>query len=545
MNQSSPLLVLLVLDGWGIAPAGPGNAIALAHKPNLDYFWQKYPHTQLAAAGEAVGLPKGCEGNSETGHLNLGAGRIVYQDLPRINLAIADGSFFENPAFLKVCNHVKKQGTTLHLLGLIGAGGVHANNEHLFALLQLAKIQGLKNVILHLFTDGRDSPPTSALIYIHEVLKKIEEFKVGQIGTLMGRYWAMDRDNRWSRTEKAYLALTEGKGHFAYSAEEGLQRAYEGGETDEFISPIVIVDQSKIPVGLVKNNDGVIFYNFRVDRPRQLTKAFVLKNFAAEASKRAFDPYFEKYLGPEARKQWQIQEPVFQRRLFLPDLFFVTMTEYEKNLPVKAVAFPPQKLNLPLAEVFSEKGLSQLHLAETEKERFVTYYFNGFHDQPFPKEEWLTVPSQLVVTYDLKPEMSARELTQVALEKIKSQSYNFILINFANPDMVAHTAKLSACIKAIEVVDECVGKIVEAVLALKGTVIITADHGNAEELLNQLSGEIDTQHSANNVPFILINNLAETYPLNLPKGILGDVAPTILKILRIPKPAVMTAQSLV
>jgi 2,3-bisphosphoglycerate-independent phosphoglycerate mutase len=545
MDYPKPnFIMLIILDGWGLAPSGPGNPITQANLPNMNKYWNTFPHTQLVASGEAVGLPRGEAGNSETGHLNLGAGQIVYQDLPRINLAIADGTFFTNSAFIQAACYVQKNHSVLHLMGLVGGGGVHANNEHLFALLRLAKEQKLPNVVLHLFTDGRDSPPTAALTYIAQIKRKMEELNIGKIGSVMGRYWAMDRDNRWSRTEKAYLALTEGKGEISFSPEEAIQKSYEAGKTDEFILPTIIVDQSKTPIGLIDDSDAVIFYNFRIDRPRQLTKAFVLENFSAEALKKAFDPYADKYVLTRENKDSVGGEPPFTRNIYLPNLFFVTMTEYEKDLPVEAVAFPPQQVALPLARVLADNGFRQLHICETEKERFVTYYFNGFREQPFPGEDWLIIPSAKVATYDLLPEMSAKPVTQKIVEKISQETYQFILVNYANPDMVGHTAKLEACIKALETVDDCLGQLMPLVLSQGGAALITADHGNIEEIINKDTGEVDTEHSANPVPFILISpNIS--LPTQLSRGILADVAPTILKLFQLPKPSSMTGKSLV
>jgi len=529
-------VVLIILDGWGLAPPGPGNAVTLAKTPNFNKFWAAYPHTQLLASGEAVGLPKGEDGNSEVGHLNLGAGQIVFQDLPRINMSIADGSFYQIPAFKQVVEHVRKNNSNLHLLGLIGSGGVHSSLEHLFALLKLAKNENLTNVYLHLFTDGRDSPPTSALIYINKVQSEIEKLGVGKIATLCGRYFAMDRDHRWERTQKAYDLLTQGKGDSVVSIKDALKQSYEKGVTDEFLEPMVL-DKN----GLIKDHDGVIFFNFRIDRPRQLTKALILPDFEKiKITKIAFDPYAEKY-------GWhQYQKPeattTFKRKKVLKDLFLVTMTEYEKNLPVQ-VAFPPEIVKMPLARILSENNFHQFHLSETEKERFVTYYFDGQREEPFPGEDWLEIPSPKVATYDLKPEMSAREVTKEVLWRLQIASDDFILINFANPDMVGHTGVLQAGIKACEVVDECLGKIVEVVNNLGGVTVITADHGNVEEMIDPVTGEVDTEHSNNPVPFIVVGHQFSQARL-LSQGILADVAPTILKIMGIERTNSMTGRNL-
>ena len=529
--------VLVILDGWGLAPPHKGNAIDLANTPNFDKLWSVYPHTQLLASGEAVGLPKGEDGNSETGHLNLGAGKIVFQDLPRINNCISDGSFFEIEAFKKVIKHIKENNSNLHLMGLIGFGGVHSNLEHLFALLRLAKNEGLKNVYLHLFTDGRDSPPHSAMLHISNIQEEIEKIGIGKIATLCGRYFAMDRDHRWERTQKAYELITQGKGKTGISIKEALKETYNREKTDEFLEPLLLEKE-----GLVKNNDGVIFFNFRIDRPRQLTKAFVLKDFEKlKLTKVSFDPYAEKY----GLKQYQTPstEKPFTRKIILKNLCFVTMTEYEKGLPTE-IAFPPRIVKMPLSRVLAEKEICQLHLAETEKERFITYYFNGQREKPFPGEDKIEIPSPKVATYDQKPEMSAYEITDTLLERLKLGLYDFFVVNFANPDMVGHTGVLKAGIKACEVVDECLGKLIRTILNLDGICFIVADHGNTEEMLSLIDGKVDTKHSVNPVPFIIVGKqFAQNYHA-LKKGVLADVAPTILSVMGINKPQLMTGNNL-
>ena len=532
---------LIVLDGWGIAPSGSGNAVSLAKTPNFNRFWSLYPHTQLIASGEAVGLPRGEDGNTETGHLNMGAGRIVYQDLPKINLAIADGSFFKNQAFLNAVKHVKDNSSSMHLLGLIGSGGVHSNLEHLFALLHFCKEQGLSKVFIHMITDGRDSPPTSAIEYLSSVDKEINNIKLGQIATVMGRYYAMDRDRRWDRTEKAYVALTQGIGQKANSAKEAIENAYNNKETDEFISPTVIVDNQS-SVGLVKPNDAVIFFNFRIDRPRQLTKAFVLDDFQNKAGTVGFHPYSVKYHKKHILEK-QPEYPLFNRGPVIPNLFFVTMTEYEKDLPVH-IAFPQQVIDMPLGRVIADRGLRQLRVSETEKERFVTFYFNGLREKAFPEEDHLIIPSPHVPTYDMKPEMASYEMTDALLKRLQSEEYAFFLINFACPDMVGHTGVIPASIKAIETADECIGKIVRSVLSIDGSCLITADHGNVEEMIDAATHGIDTEHSTNPVPAIFIDKDFEGRPRELETGILADVAPTILNLMNVPKPSVMTGKNL-
>lgn len=535
-------VVLIIMDGWGIAPDSPGNAVTQAQTPTIDNFWAAYPRTQLKTSGEAVGLPKNEDGNSETGHLNLGAGKIVFQDLPRINMAIADGSFFQKPAFKAAAEHARKNKSSLHLLGLIGSGGVHSSLEHLLALIRLAKQESLSKLFLHLFTDGRDSPPTSALTYIDIVETELKKIGFGQIASLCGRYWAMDRDNRWERTQKAYDALTLGKGKFAFSPAGGIKASYEEGKTDEFLEPVILTDKNKKPLGLIENNDAVIFFNFRIDRPRQLTKAFVLPNFETLViRKAAFDPYAERY-GLHLYEVPQ-ETTTFKRTKIIQNLFFVTMTEFEKKLPTQT-AFPPTPVKMPLARVLAEKGLRQLHIAETEKERFVTYYFDGQREDPFSGEDRIEIASPKIATYDKKPEMSAYEVTNELVKRLKTNIYDFVVVNYANPDMVGHTGVLSAGIKACEVIDECVGKVVNTVLGLSGNCLITADHGNVEEMINLTTGGVDTEHSNNPVPLVVVSQHFRQKAQNLPQGILADVAPTILDLMEINKPELMTGRSL-
>jgi 2,3-bisphosphoglycerate-independent phosphoglycerate mutase len=537
-------IVLLILDGWGLAPPGPGNAINLANTPNIDRYWNSSPHTRLEASGEAVGLPHGEDGNTETGHINIGAGQIVYQDLPRINMAIADGSFFQNQALIAAMAHVATYQSTLHLMGLIGAGGVHSNIEHLYALLHLCSMHKLEKVALHLFTDGRDSPPTSALTYVSQVKEKITSSGIGSIASIMGRFYAMDRDQRWERTQKAYLTLTKAEGHMAKSAEQAVNDAYEAGKTDEFIEPTVITNEDGSPKALIQENDAVIFFNFRIDRPRQLTKAFVLPNFETAAEKKpAFDPYAVKYYRRHIAYP-QLQSKPFSRGERIKNLFFATMTEYERNLPI-AVAFPPQPITMPLGRVLSERSLRQLRIAETEKERFVTYYFNGLREDPFPGEDRIIIPSPKVATYDLYPQMSAPEITETIIERIATGIYHVIIVNYANPDMVAHTGNIKSTITACEVVDECVGKVAEQTMAVGGATLITGDHGNAEELLNPETGAIDTEHSTFPVPFIIIEKSSQGNATMLQSGVLADIAPTMLQLLKVPKPPQMTGHALI
>lgn len=540
-------VVLIILDGWGIAPPNRGNAITLAKTPTLDRLSKEALYTELEASGESVGLPKGEDGNTETGHLNLGAGQIVYQDLPRINQSIADGSFVHNQQFLTAIEHTKKNNSTLHLLGLIGSGGVHSHLDHLYALLHTCKKWDAKNVALHVITDGRDSPPTSGLNFIHQLERRLKELGLGYIASVCGRYYAMDRDHRWERTELAYKALTQGVGDRVTSAETGINACYQKSETDEFIKPLIIVGKDGQPKARVKENDAVIFFNFRIDRPRQLTKVFVYPNFEYVSVKQdGFDPYAIKYY-----KSHLVTSPVikesrapFDRGDLIKNLYFVTMTEYETGLPVH-VAFPPEHIDMPLGRVIGDVGLRQLRMSETEKERFVTFYFNGQREDPYPGEDRIIIPSPPVSTYDQKPEMSSIELTQTLIERINTNLYDFIVLNFANPDMVGHTGNLEAGIKACEYADRNIGRIIETVDAYHGVVVITADHGNVEEMINMTTGGIDTEHSTNPVPFIIHGGNFAHLPRQLPKGILADVAPTILKIMGIEKPATMSGQSLV
>jgi 2,3-bisphosphoglycerate-independent phosphoglycerate mutase len=546
-SESSKPVLLVVLDGWGVAAGGPGNAISLANTININRFWASYPHTELSASGESVGLPRGEVGNTETGHLNLGAGRIVYQDLQRINMSIADGAFFQNETLIAAITHAKENNSNLHYMGLIGAGGVHSNIEHLYALIELAKNQNFNRLFLHLFTDGRDSPPTAAKIYISQIREVISKAGIGQIASIMGRYWAMDRDLRWDRTAKAYFALTEGRGALVKTPEEAIDFSYSEGKTDEFIEPSLITGPEGKPIGMIKENDSVVFFNFRIDRPRQLSRAFVFDDFKGANISSGFDPYQVKY----AKTHLPIipaggQEP-FDRGPKIQNLYFVTMTEYGQPITEAGakVAFPPETVKIPLGRVISEAGFRQLRVSESEKERFVTFYFNGQQEIPFDGEDRIIVPSPKVATYDLKPEMSAREVTDTVLQKLKDVAdYKFVLINFANADMVGHTGNIGATVKACDVVDECLGKLSTWILAYGGTMLITADHGNAEEMIDAQTGQIETEHSGNPVPFIVVSKDLLGRSQVLTSGILADVAPTVLKILGIEVPGSMTGRNL-
>lgn len=542
-------VILTVLDGWGLSAPSAGNAISLANTININRYVASYPHTELLAAGESVGLPRGEAGNTETGHLNLGAGRIVYQDLLRINMSIADGLFASNKVLLGAIEHAKKNNSNLHVMGLVGAGGVHSNLEHLFAILKMCREQNFDRVFLHLFTDGRDSPPTAAKIYIDRIREVCAREKVGVIASIMGRYWAMDRDNRWDRTAKAYFALTLGQGNLVKTPEEAIEASYVNGKTDEFVDPALICDQTGKPVSLISDNDSVIFFNFRIDRPRQLSKAFVFKDLVQAVGTTSFDPYMVKY----KKKHLETAHPSvpeavpFVRTTKLDNLYFATMTQYEKELINEGafVAFAPETVEMPLGRVIAENGFKQLRVSESEKERFVTFYFNGQQELPMDQEDRLIVPSPKVATYDLKPEMSAIELTDTVINKLKiSLDYKFILINFANVDMVGHTGNIGSAVKACQIVDECVARIANFCLAYDGALVITADHGNAEEMIDAQSGQIETEHSSNPVPLIIISKDLTGRSQMLPSGVLADVAPTILTLLGLEIPSQMTGRNL-
>lgn len=521
-------LVLCILDGWGMAPDSPGNAITRANPQNFNRFWFSYPHTLLRASGPSVGLPSGTVGNSEVGHLNLGAGRIVLQDVLKIDNSISDGSFFKNEVFEKTLQFAQKNNSNIHLIGLVSSGSVHSKTNHLLSLLKYFQDKNFdpNKVKIHLITDGRDSPPSSAKSYVGDLENLINQKNLGQIASICGRYFAMDRDNRWDRTEKAYNLLLGFSKFTAKSAQEAIVDSYFKGITDEFIEPVIITDEKNQPTGAVQDNDVVIFFNFRADRARQLTKAFVLPSLL------------------EIKTSSNKKAKTFDRKKILNNLLFVTFTAYEAGLPVSLVAFPKATVPMPLAEVFSQTGAKQLHIAETEKYAHVTYFFNGGIEAPFHSEERILVDSQKVASYDLSPEMSAKEITVKLISRIKSNVFDLIVVNFANADMVGHTGNLEAAIKAVQTVDFQLGQISKEVLAQGGSLIITADHGNAEIMKNLQTGEVDTEHNASPVPFIFIDNQFKNQPKNLYRGILADVAPTILSALKIPKPSQMSGRDL-
>jgi len=534
--------VLIIMDGWGLAPPGPGNAITQSKLTVIPRLWNTYPHTTLAASGLAVGLLEGEMGNTETGHLNIGAGRIVNQDLVRINHAIFDGSFVKNQAFSSAITHAITHGSNLHIMGLFSSAGVHASREHLCSILTLCKEKQINNVYLHLFTDGRDSPPQSSLKFFEEFHPMCTSFPFAHVATIMGRYYAMDRDKRWERTESAYIALTEGSQYTAKFLEEAITYAYQRGETDEFIKPTVILDPAGNPYPRISDNDAVIFYNYRIDRPRQLTRAFVMPDFETKYTSFSFDPYAVKYYKKHIVQDIEERKP-FIRKKVLKNLFFVTMTEYERDVPC-VVAFPPLTIRSSFGEMIANADIRQLRMSESEKERFVTYYFNGMREEKFPGEDRLIIPSPKVPTYDLAPEMSAIQLTDQLIDRLSLGVYGFIVLNFANPDMVGHTGNIAAAIKACETVDACVGRIVTSVLQKNGSCVITADHGNVEEMLNAKGG-IDTEHSTFPIPLIIVNQKYMGHFVTLPTGKLGDVAPTILSLMNLPIPADMTGKNII
>lgn len=505
-------LLLVILDGWGLSSRVEGNAIAQANTPNFKSFLADYPHTTLICSGEDVGLPEGQMGNSEVGHLNIGAGRVVYQELTRITRSIREGSFFKNEVLLEAFNHAKKNNKALHFMGLLSDGGVHSHIGHLLALLDMAAKENMRKVFVHAFLDGRDVPPANARDYFEPLGRKLRELGFGAVATVMGRYYAMDRDRRWDRTERAYKAMVYGEGIQAGTPLEAVELGYSREETDEFIQPTVLVNGAGGQVARIEDGDAVIFFNFRPDRARQITRAFVEEDFTG-----------------------------FSRGRRIPKVHFTCMTLYDKTIDAP-VAFKPQILLNTLGEVLAGNGISQLRLAETEKYAHVTFFFNGGIEEPNPGEERILVPSPRVATYDQKPEMSAIEVTEKLLEQISLDKFKVIIMNYANPDMVAHTGDQAAAIKAIETVDQCLGKLVRAALAKDGTVLITADHGNADEMESE-EGHTLTAHSTNPVPFILIRR--DTEGMVLREGRLEDIAPTILQLLGLAKPEEMTGTSLI
>jgi 2,3-bisphosphoglycerate-independent phosphoglycerate mutase len=510
MSQVRKPLLLMILDGWGYTQETIGNAVLAARTPVLDSLIDNYPSCLLEAAGESVGLPMGQMGNSEVGHLNIGSGRTIYQDFTRINKSIEDGDFSRNPIFLQAIANVKKNSSSLHIMGLFSYGGVHSHMYHMRALIELAKKEGLENVYIHAFLDGRDVPPRAAL----EDMKGHEEFcrsiGFGKVATVMGRYYAMDRDKRWQRTQLAYDALTFGEGLLARDPVSAIEMAYDREENDEFVKPTVIIDERGAPVATVKEGDSLVFFNFRPDRARQLTYALVNENFEG-----------------------------FERKAH-PHVFFVCMTEYDETLDVP-IAFPPENIENTLGEVLSRANLKQLRIAETEKYAHVTFFFNGGVEKLNDGEERCLIPSPRIATYDLKPEMSAYEVTEELVKRIRSGKYDVIILNFANMDMVGHSGTFDVTVKAVEAIDDCVGRVIGALVSEGGAAFITADHGNAEKMTDYITGKPHTAHTSNPVRCILVNG---GEGITLKPGKLADIAPSMLELLGISKPDEMTGISL-
>ena len=504
------LTMLMILDGFGENKEEKANAVKLANTPNIDKLMKTCPTTDIHTSGLDVGLPEGQMGNSEVGHTNIGAGRIVYQELTRITKSIEDGDFFTNEEFIAAIENCKKYNSKLHIMGLLSNGGVHSHIRHLFGLLELAKRRDFEDVYVHCFMDGRDTAPSSGESFISELEEKMKEKGVGKIATITGRFYAMDRDKRWQRVEKAYNALVRGEGEKATSAIGAVESSYQKEIFDEFIEPIVIVN-GETPVATIGKHDSVIFYNYRPDRAREITRTLVDKEF----------------------NEFEVEKDL--------DLYYVCMTSYDETMPNVHIAFKKEELKNTFGEYISKHGLTQLRIAETEKYAHVTFFFNGGEEKQYPGEDRILVPSPKVETYDLKPEMSAYEVTDKVVEAINSKKYDCIILNYANPDMVGHTGNLEAAIKAIETIDECVGRVVEAINAQEGVLIITADHGNAEQMIDYKTGEPHTAHTTNPVPLILVG----MENAKLKEGRLADLAPTMLDIMNLEKPAEMTGESLI
>ena len=514
MPKTKPVL-LVVLDGWGIRKEREANAIAVAGTPHVDALVREYPSTAIETSGLSVGLPEGQMGNSEVGHTNLGAGRIVYQDLVRINRAIEDGSFFQNDALLMACRRAKESGGALHLMGLLSDGGVHSHVEHLHACLELARREGVAKAFVHAFMDGRDTPPKSGLGYLADLEKRLTEHRYGKVATVCGRYWAMDRDKRWDRVSTAYAAMVRGEGRRVPSGVAAMEQAYAADETDEFVKPSVVVNGDGKAVGPIRDGDALLFFNFRADRAREITRAFTEQGFKE----------FDRGVVPRLSA-------------------YVCMTEYDKTFGLP-VAFGPTDLTEIFPEIVSRAGLKQLRCAETEKYAHVTFFFNGGRETVYPGEDRILVPSPRdVKTYDEKPEMSAREVTDKLAAAIGTGQYGFVLVNFANPDMVGHTGKLDAAVKAVKVVDECVGRLLQAARQQGMAMLDTADHGNCEMMTDPVTGEPHTAHTLNPVPFILADPDFKGAKLRS-KGVLADVAPTALQVMGVPQPSEMKGLGLI
>lgn len=504
------LTMLMILDGFGDNPNKDGNAIKLAKTPNIDKLMKKYSNVDINTSGLAVGLPEGQMGNSEVGHTNIGAGRIVYQELTRITKSIEEGDFFSNPEFIAAIENCKKNNSKLHILGLVSDGGVHSHIRHLYGLLEMAKRRDFEDVYIHCFLDGRDTPPASAESYILKLQEKMNEKQIGKIASISGRFYAMDRDKRWQRVQKCYDALVNGQGNKAGSVVKAIEDSYQKEVFDEFVEPTVICNGEE-PIATIGKNDSVIFFNFRPDRAREITRTLV-------------DPEFNEF---ETKKDL--------------NLYYVCFTSYDETMPNVHIAFKKEPLKNTFGEYISEKGYTQLRIAETEKYAHVTFFFNGGEEKQYPGEDRILVPSPKVETYDMKPEMSAIEVTDKVVDAINSKKYDTIILNYANPDMVGHTGNLDAAIKAIETIDTCVKRVVDAVEAQNGVLIITADHGNAEQMIDYKTGEPHTAHTTNLVPLILVG----MKDVKLKEGKLADLAPTMLDIMGLEKPAEMTGESLI
>lgn len=515
--------MIIIMDGYGLAPASKGNAIELEGSPVIKKLQKEYPSTTLGASGMSVGLPEGQMGNSEVGHLNMGAGRIVYQDLTKITKTIQDGDFFKNEAIVKAMDNAVNNNKKLHLYGLLSDGGVHSHITHLFALLKMAKDMGVKETYVHCFMDGRDTAPTSGVEYVKELEAEIKKLDYGKIASLSGRYYAMDRDNNWDRIEKAYDMLVAGDGVHAEDPVTALEESYKAGVTDEFVLPTKIYENGN-PVGLIEKGDSIIFFNFRPDRARQITRAM---------SQEEFTPYMDEEKG---------KKMYFERKTGFLAPVYTCFAVYDSSFKNVYVAFPPDEIKNTLPQYLASKGLKQLHIAETEKYAHVTFFFNAKLEAPVEGETRVVIPSPKVATYDLKPEMSANEVTAKVLEEIEADNFDVIILNFANCDMVGHTGVIPAAEKAVETVDTNVGKIVEEVLKKGGVALITADHGNADKMLDE-NGEPFTAHTTNRVPFILVGDKFKNVTLH--EGVLADIAPTLLDCMGLEKPVEMTGKTLI